>query len=405
MRGLLLYMFYCVLRQILAFGRTIRLFGGFAVVLLLAISAEGDVAGEQNAAAGLVGAELSAIDNKPQLSGFSYSDWLQHKYYYGDIYNTDDITISGSGSFWGDVASQFSVDFDNATSRRVQDLLPGADDIRDIVIGDGGKLYFDDWRNDYRAQWRALPAELFGDAERAFTESLGDSAERRLGFVRRARVELQTSLGGRKAQGALDTTGALHETTETLLGWQLRGFAAAAGDKGGNAGLFYRFLSDENLLGVNAFADYYDERDVGGFWRWSAGGEYTSRWSSFSANYYQGISGERYLPDNFVAYTRGGWDAEVVLRAPAKAGVYAHIGYYRWRGQYGDNDEKGYRYGLRYAPGDDFEIKVEYDANVKRWGGGVLYSRTTNPAANNNNKARRHKTFGRRCAQSLSPMW
>ena len=376
MRGLLLYMFYCVLRQILAFGRTIRLFGGFAVVLLLAISAEGDVAGEQNAAAGLVGAELSAIDNKPQLSGFSYSDWLQHKYYYGDIYNTDDITISGSGSFWGDVASQFSVDFDNATSRRVQDLLPGADDIRDIVIGDGGKLYFDDWRNDYRAQWRALPAELFGDAERAFTESLGDSAERRLGFVRRARVELQTSLGGRKAQGALDTTGALHETTETLLGWQLRGFAAAAGDKGGNAGLFYRFLSDENLLGVNAFADYYDERDVGGFWRWSAGGEYTSRWSSFSANYYQGISGERYLPDNFVAYTRGGWDAEVVLRAPAKAGVYAHIGYYRWRGQYGDNDEKGYRYGLRYAPGDDFEIKVEYDANVKRWGGGVLYSRT-----------------------------
>ena len=155
MRGLLLYMFYCVLRQILAFGRTIRLFGGFAVVLLLAISAEGDVAGEQNAAAGLVGAELSAIDNKPQLSGFSYSDWLQHKYYYGDIYNTDDITISGSGSFWGDVASQFSVDFDNATSRRVQDLLPGADDIRDIVIGDGGKLYFDDWRNDYRAQWRS----------------------------------------------------------------------------------------------------------------------------------------------------------------------------------------------------------------------------------------------------------
>ncbi|MGI9337358.1 MAG: inverse autotransporter beta domain-containing protein, partial [Gammaproteobacteria bacterium] len=351
-----------------------RLACGFAVVLFLALSAEGDVAGGRTIghdAAGKAQLPLSA-GVRP---GFSYANWLRHKHYYDDNTDSNDTTtIAGGGSFWSDVASQFSARFDDTASRRAQEVLPDADGVRGWIIDDGGAFHFDGWRESRREEWRQLPSGFLGDAEQSFADSLADAAQRRLGFVRRARVDLQTSLGGRKAQGALDAAGALHETTETLLAWQLRGFAAAA-DRGGNVGVFYRFVHKEDLLGFNVFADYHNERDAGGFWRWSAGGEYQSRYGGFSANYYDAISDSRRLPGDIVAYTRGGWDAEVALRAPMTDGVYAHLGYYRWRGEYGDDDESGLRWGLSYAPGDDLAVKVEYDAEAKRWGGKVSYTR------------------------------
>ena len=204
--------------------------------------------------------------------------------------------------------------------------------------------------------------------------------------------------GGRRWQSGVNVLGALRETTDSALAWQLRGFAAEEGAVGSNFGLIYRQLAGEkNLLGVNTFVDYEDH-DYGEFWRWSFGGELRGAWGGLFFNQYWAITGKQRFEDGgyyYDAYTRDGRDVALDLRMPYYDWLSGGLTYYHWRGEEGelDNggtykmaDEKGIRYHFgfdfsRLFGGGDFwgglEILAEYDrpeGDDADWGVDLSYT-------------------------------
>ena len=133
---------------------------------------------------------------------------------------------------------------------------------------------------------------------------------------------------------------------------------------------------DENhLLGANLFLDY-ENHDAGTFNRWSLGGEWRSAWVDAFANVYRGITdsklhkGERY-------YTADGYELEVNVHSPNVAWIAGALTYYNWKGENGDSDEDGVRFGLKFTPTLPLLLEVEYDDGDDRdndWGGRIVYS-------------------------------
>ena len=133
---------------------------------------------------------------------------------------------------------------------------------------------------------------------------------------------------------------------------------------------------DENhLLGANLFLDY-ENHDAGTFNRWSLGGEWRSAWVDAFANVYRGITdsklhkGERY-------YTADGYELEVNVHSPNVAWIAGALTYYNWKGENGDSDEDGVRFGLKFTPTLPLLLEVEYDDGDSRdndWGGRIVYS-------------------------------
>ena len=158
--------------------------------------------------------------------------------------------------------------------------------------------------------------------------------------------DLQSELGGRRAAIGVNALGALRQTERNAIAWQLSGFKSKDGI-GGNVGGLYRWVTpDENhLLGANLFLDY-ENHDAGTFNRWSLGGEWRSAWVDAFANVYRGITdsklhkGERY-------YTADGYELEVNVHSPNVAWIAGALTYYNWKGENGDSDEDGVRFGLR----------------------------------------------------------
>ena len=217
-------------------------------------------------------------------------------------------------------------------------------------------------------------------------------------FVRSVDLDYQSGVGGRRWQSGVNVLGALRETTDSALAWQLRGFAAEEGAVGSNFGLIYRQLAGEkNLLGVNTFVDYEDH-DYGEFWRWSFGGELRGAWGGLFFNQYWAITGKQRFEDGgyyYDAYTRDGRDVALDLRMPYYDWLSGGLTYYHWRGEDG-KDKKGVPYrspdekGIRYHFGFDFsrlfgggdfwgglEILAEYDrpeGDDADWGVDLSYT-------------------------------
>ena len=78
--------------------------------------------------------------------------------------------------------------------------------------------------------------------------------------VKKADIQLQTTLGNRKGQIAANIIGAFAESQNSAFGWQVRAFGAENDTKGANAGIFFRRLDGESLYGINSFADYEDRK-------------------------------------------------------------------------------------------------------------------------------------------------
>ena len=188
--------------------------------------------------------------------------------------------------------------------------------------------------------------------------------------------DLQSELGGRRAAIGINALGALRQTERNAIAWQLSGFKSKDG-VGGNVGGLYRWVTpDENhLLGANLFLDYEDY-EAGAFNRWSLGGEWRSAWVDAFANVYRGITdsklhkGERY-------YTADGYELEVNVHSPNVAWIAGALTYYNWKGEDGDSDEDGVRFGLKFTPTLPLLLEVEYDDGDSRdndWGGRIVYS-------------------------------
>ena len=81
-------------------------------------------------------------------------------------------------------------------------------------------------------------------------------------------------------------------------------------------------------------------------------------------------------------YTRDGTDAELDIQVPGfpLGGFSGGVTYYRWEGEYGDEDDKGFRYHLQLQPaglGARLRLRLEFDspdAGSTDWGGAVSYS-------------------------------
>ena len=213
----------------------------------------------------------------------------------------------------------------------------------------------------------------------AFAESLP--------FVRNVDLDYRSELGNRTWQAGVSALGGLRETDVDVLAWQLRGSKGGNSSTGANAGLIYRVVLDDFLVGGNAFVDYEDT-DYGGFARWSLGAEFRSQWIDGFVNRYLSITSDRFT-DDFIAYTKDGHDFAVELHSPDDR-WRGGFTFYEFAGKYGQDDDRGTRYHVAlktddwipYLPG--LQLFLEFDSGDSddtKLGGGLRYRHVLGGAA------------------------
>ena len=303
--------------------------------------------------------------------GFLYSDYLQ--------------TAAASGRS-PELQGSFVVKNHRPFLTDIGGQLPGriVDEIKTLPLREWGLGYvFEDRRPAHQT---ALAERGWRVADWLAEETLMAATEssRGGGFIRTLEFDLQSELGGRRGSAGLNVLGALRETADyDALAWQLRGFKTKDGG-GGSAGLIYRWLPDETaLVGVNAFADY-ETNNGNGFWRWSAGAEIRTAWADLFGNYYQGITDDKRRGDEWI-YTADGYDVELNVHSPDLPWLVGEITYFNWKGRHGDDDDRGFRFGVKVKPATGVEVALEYEKrnsdsdtddgdNKKEWSGWVRYS-------------------------------
>ena len=304
-------------------------------------------------------------------AGFLYSDYLQ--------------TAAASGRS-PELQGSFVVENHRPFLADIGGQLPGriVDEIKTLPLKEWGLGYvFEDRRPAHQT---ALAERGWRVADWLAEETLMAATEssRGGGFIRTLEFDLQSELGGRRGSAGLNVLGALRETADyDALAWQLRGFKTKDGG-GGSAGLIYRWLPDETaLVGVNAFADY-ETNNGNGFWRWSAGAEVRTAWADLFGNYYQGITDDKRRGDEWI-YTADGYDVELNVHSPDLPWLVGEITYFNWKGRHGDDDDRGFRFGVKVKPATGVEVALEYEKrnsdsdtddgdNKKEWSGWVRYS-------------------------------
>ena len=304
-------------------------------------------------------------------AGFLYSDYLQ--------------TAAASGRS-PELQGSFVVENHRPFLTDIGGQLPGriVDEIKTLPLREWGLGYvFEDRRPAHQT---ALAERGWRVADWLAEETLMAATEssRGGGFIRTLEFDLQSELGGRRGSAGLNVLGALRETADyDALAWQLRGFKTKDGG-GGSAGLIYRWLPDETaLVGVNAFADY-ETNNGNGFWRWSAGAEVRTAWADLFGNYYQGITDDKRRGDEWI-YTADGYDVELNVHSPDLPWLVGEITYFNWKGRHGDDDDRGFRFGVKVKPATGVEVALEYEKrnsdsdtddgdNKKEWSGWVRYS-------------------------------
>ena len=343
--------------------RSIKKIGLLAVLagLAPALSADSHSPAELPAAPAAVSAEsaLSALSD-----GFLYSDYLQN------LPNLQTETTPIVSGFHG----SFAVENRPSLLESIADNLPARlrQEAQSVPVREWGLGWAIDSRRPEvtpalaAGGWR-LANWLGKEVLLAATDKYG---------IQTLEFDLQSELGGRRAAIGINALGALRQTERNAIAWQLSGFKSKDG-VGGNVGGLYRWVTpDENhLLGANLFLDYEDY-EAGAFNRWSLGGEWRSAWVDAFANVYRGITdsklhkGERY-------YTADGYELEVNVHSPNVAWIAGALTYYNWKGEDGDSDEDGVRFGLKFTPTLPLLLEVEYDDGDSRdndWGGRIVYS-------------------------------
>ena len=279
------------------------------------------------------------------------------------------------------------------------------DYLRDWLINDKRDKFADidaeelasEFISSLRERTKAQGVELLDLANVRLLSAVEAGVSRR-SWIRTIELDFQTPLGKRRWQGGVNVLGALYEwgddveAPDKVLGWQLRGYAAEEDAVGTNIGAFYRYVVSQDgdnpnqLFGVNMFLDYeqhgdYDEN----FLRWSLGAEYRSSWLDLYLNRYLAITdpqiqteenGERYA-----VYTRDGTDVEVVIRSLDTAWLSGHLSYYNWEGEFGDADDKGFRYGVGLKLMEGLDLRFEYDdptSGSSDFGGKIAYRHVFN---------------------------
>ena len=243
------------------------------------------------------------------------------------------------------------------------------------------------------SRWEEAPVRLAD----GFAVSLADWAGaglRESEWVETLDFGFQLPLEGRSGHLNVNAVGPLARGLwggDGVLGWQFPLAVGSAEDGNtelsGNVGLFYRqVLGDSGLAGLNVFGDYQDEGSDGSFWRWSLGAEYRTAWADIYANRYfpSAVSYRRLLSGGEaerIAYSAGGYDAEVRFHAPGSGWLEGFAEYSLWEGEHGDGDEEGFRYGFRVSPrtggaADGFHLEADYDADAGEFGGRFAYSWT-----------------------------
>ena len=343
--------------------RSVKKIGLLAVLAGLAptLSADSHSPAELPAASAAVSAEsaLSALSD-----GFLYSDYLQN------LPNLQTETTPIVSGFHG----SFAVENRPSLLESIADNLPARlrQEAQSVPLRQWGL----GWAIDSRRP-EVTPALAAGGWRLAnwLGKEVLLSATDKYG-IQTLEFDLQSELGGRRAAIGVNALGALRQTERNAITWQLSGFKSKDG-VGGNVGGIYRWVTpDENhLLGANLFLDYEDY-EAGAFNRWSLGGEWRSAWVDAFANVYRGITdsklhkGERY-------YTADGYELEVNVHSPNVAWIAGALTYYNWKGENGDSDEDGVRFGLRFTPTLPLLLEVEYDDGDSRdndWGGRIVYS-------------------------------
>ena len=321
--------------------------------------------------------------NAPQKA-VHYSDWQ------GDHYDAETTQrvgsfavskpetekfIGGLFSEWRDVILPEFGGFDRRTRQTVRDKLFFNRDAVDF--------------NEYLAQRReSVLLRLNQASADYFTDGLVNRAEGEaagLSFIRSVNIDYQSGLAGRRWQSGINVMGALRETTDSAIAWQLRSYAAEDDALGSNVGLIFRHVVGERgLVGLNAFLDYEDH-EHGEFFRWSYGGELRGSWGGIYANQYIGITDDQWLSDDEVAYTQDGLDVAVDISFPRYQWLSGGLTYYSWKGKYGEADDKGLRHRLGFdfshlMGGGDFWGGVAFDVEYDKpqngegdWGGNVSY--------------------------------
>ena len=218
--------------------------------------------------------------------------------------------------------------------------------------------------------YRASQIELFSALDNVLSQKAEDTLTE-FAAVKKADIQLQTTLGNRKGQIAANVIGAFVESQSSAFGWQVRAFGAEDGGKGANVGVFYRNITDYTKIGINSFVDYEDG-DYGEFYRASIGGEISTSEYSFAANYYLPITDDK-RGGGKVAFSQKGYDANLRIAIPRLDFLKVAADYYHYDGEYGVEDDKGLRYGLEVQPISDLRIGVFYDDGGEKFGGDIVY--------------------------------
>ena len=249
------------------------------------------------------------------------------------------------------------------------------------ITTDGGSADIGDWLSTRGGGGTRL---LTGSADylTSYLTGLAEHSASGLPFVRNVEWDYQSALGERRWSSGLSALGALREGGDDAVVWQMRAFAAEESSKGANAGLIYRRVAGGGLVGVNTFLDYEKNGDYDkAFWRGSLGAEYRSAIINVYLNRYFGITDGVQRAGGWV-YTQDGTDAELDIQVPGfpLGGFSGGVTYYRWEGEYGDEDDKGFRYHLQLKPsglGARLRFRLELDSpdvGSADWGGAVSYS-------------------------------
>ena len=231
---------------------------------------------------------------------------------------------------------------------------------------------------DSIADWRKrTQMKLFSSLE----DELARRGEEALLFhfteLKRSQIHLQTELGGRKGHVGAALVGVIAEQPDSALGWQLRIFGGQESSKGFNAGIFYRRINGDTLIGGNLFADYEDQKS-GNFIRYSIGGDLQHRFVSFAANYYVPITGEKRTQTGEYAFSRQGYDIRARLSIPQTRYVRAAVDYYNFDGGRRELAQQGIRYGaeLFHFPLPGLRVGLFYDADGEQLGSEFAYNHT-----------------------------
>ena len=218
--------------------------------------------------------------------------------------------------------------------------------------------------------YRASQIELFSALDNVLSQKAEDTLTE-FAAVKKADVQLQTQLGNRKGQIAANIIGAFAESQSHAFGWQVRAFGAENDTKGANAGIFFRRLDGESLYGINTFADY-EKGDYGEFLRYGIGGELQNRYVAFAANLYLPITDDKHTGST-VAFSQKGYDANLRINIPQLDFLKVRADYYHYSGEYGVENDNGFRYGLEVQPIANLRIGAFYDDGGEKFGGDIVY--------------------------------